>query len=43
MVHAGKTLYFASQMPPDSVLMASYTSREMVGLEGNEARCGATF
>ena len=45
MVHAGKTLYFASQMlpcTPDSVLMG-YTSREMVGLEGNEARVWGHF
>ena len=45
MVHAGKTLYFASQVlpcTPDSVLMG-YTSREMVGLEGNEARVWGHF
>jgi hypothetical protein len=45
MVHAGKTLYFASQMlpcTPDSVLMG-YTSREMVGLEGNESRVWGHF
>ena len=45
MVHAGKTLYFASQMlpcTPDSVLMG-YTSREMIGLEGNEARVWGHF
>ncbi|MCI1190067.1 gliding motility lipoprotein GldB [Hymenobacter sp. DH14] len=45
MVHAGKTLYFASQMlpcTPDSVLMG-YTGREMIGLEGNEARVWGHF
>jgi len=45
MVHAGKTLYFASQMlpcTPDSVLLG-YTGREMLGLEGNEARVWGHF
>ena len=45
MVHAGKTLYFASQMlpcTPDSVLMG-YTGREMVGLQGNEPRVWGHF
>lgn len=45
MVHAGKTIYFASQMlpcTPDSVLLG-YTSREMIGLEANEARVWGHF
>lgn len=45
MVNAGKTLYFASQVlpcTPDSVLLG-YTSREMLGLEGNEARVWGHF
>ena len=45
MVHAGKTLYFASQMlpcTPDSVLLG-YTAREMTGLEANEAKVWGHF
>lgn len=45
MVHAGKTLYFASQVlpcTPDSVLLG-YTGREMLGLESNEARVWGHF
>ncbi|MFC7666155.1 hypothetical protein ACFQT0_00920 [Hymenobacter humi] len=45
MVHAGKALYFASQMlpcTPDSLLLG-YTSREMVGLEANEPRVWGHF
>ena len=45
MIHAGKSLYFASQVlpcAPDSVLMG-YTQREMVGLEGNEGRVWGHF
>jgi len=45
MVHSGKALYFASQMlpcTPDSLLLG-YTTRETVGLEGNEARVWGHF
>ena len=45
MVHAGKSLYFASLVlpcTPDSVLMG-YTKREMVGLDGNEGRVWGHF
>ena len=45
MVHAGKALYFASQMlpcAPDSLLMG-YTGRELAGLEDNEARVWGHF
>ena len=45
MVHAGKSLYFASQMlpcTPDSVLLG-YTGREMLGLQGNEAKVWGHF
>lgn len=45
MIHAGKSLYFASRVLPctsDSLLMG-YTQREMVGLEGNEGRVWGHF
>ncbi|MDB5269417.1 MAG: hypothetical protein JWP58_2457 [Hymenobacter sp.] len=45
MVHAGKSLYFASLVlpcTPDSVLMG-YTRREMVGLDANEGRVWGHF
>ncbi|MBH8569911.1 hypothetical protein KB206_13545 [Microvirga sp. STS02] len=45
MVHAGKSLYFASLVlpcTPDSVLMG-YTKREMVGLDANEGRVWGHF
>ncbi|MGY3087974.1 hypothetical protein ACVWYF_001007 [Hymenobacter sp. UYAg731] len=45
MVHAGKSLYFASLIlpcTPDSVLMG-YTKREMVGLDANEGRVWGHF
>ena len=45
MVHAGKSLYFASLVlpcTPDSVLMG-YTRREMLGLDANEGRVWAHF
>ena len=45
MVHAGKSLYFASQVlpcVPDSLLMG-YTGRELAGLEDNEARVWGHF
>jgi len=45
MIHAGKSLYFASRMlpcTPDSLLMG-YTQREMVGLEANEGRVWGHF
>ena len=45
MVHAGKTLYFASQVlpcTPDSLLLG-YTRREMVGLEANEPKVWGHF
>ena len=45
MVHAGKALYFASQMlpcTPDSLLLG-YTRREMVGLEANEPKVWGHF
>lgn len=45
MVHAGKSLYFASQMlpcTPDSLLMG-YTKREMEGLVANEPRVWGHF
>lgn len=45
MVHAGKSLYFASQLlpcTPDSALLG-YTSREMLGLQGNEAKVWGHF
>ncbi|MBF9236424.1 gliding motility lipoprotein GldB [Hymenobacter sp. BT683] len=45
MVHAGKSLYFASLVlpcTPDSLLLG-YTSREMDGLEANEPRVWGHF
>ena len=45
MVHAGKALYFASQVLPctsDSLLLG-YTGRELAGLEGNEAKVWGHF
>ncbi|MBH8559164.1 gliding motility lipoprotein GldB [Hymenobacter negativus] len=45
MVHAGKSLYFASLVlpcTPDSVLMG-YTKREMIGLDANEGRVWGHF
>ena len=45
MVHAGKALYFASQMlpcTPDSLLMG-YTKREIIGLEANEPKVWGHF
>ena len=45
MVHAGKSLYFASQMlpcTPDSLLMG-YTKREIIGLEANEGKVWGHF
>ena len=45
MVHAGKALYFASQVLPcasDSLLMG-YTGRELAGLKDNEARVWGHF
>jgi hypothetical protein len=45
MVHAGKSLYFASMVlpcAPDSLLLG-YTGREMAGLEQNESRVWAHF
>ena len=45
MVHAGKALYFASQVlpcAPDSLLLG-YTGRELVGLEANEPRVWGHF
>ncbi|MBO2011998.1 gliding motility lipoprotein GldB [Hymenobacter negativus] len=45
MIHAGKSLYFASRVLPctsDSLLMG-YTQREIVGLEANEGRVWGHF
>lgn len=45
MVHAGKSLYFASRVlpcTPDSVLLG-YTRREMLGLDANEGRVWGHF
>jgi len=45
MVHAGKALYFASQVlpcTPDSLLLG-YTGRELLGLEANEAKVWGHF